>query len=112
MLASATVAILIISSLYFLVGFDRIINCYKTWFTKEYWTDYNIVEFAAWFAKALIIIPGLVFGIEVWYMHFVTLITSALLIWASMRKLLPTLVAFNSIWIWLSTTVIMRNLFN
>jgi hypothetical protein len=112
MLLSTTVAILIISLLYFLVGIDRIIDCYKTWFTKEYWTDYNTVEFAAWFAKAFIIIPGLVFGIEVWYMHFITLLTSALLIWASMRKLLPTLVAFNSIWIWLSTTVIMRNLFN
>jgi len=112
MLLSTTVAILIISLLYALVGINRIIDCYKTWFTKEYWTDYNTVEFAAWFAKAIIIIPGLVFGIEVWYMHFITLLTSGLLIWASMRKLLPTLVAFNSIWIWLSTTVIMRNLLN
>jgi hypothetical protein len=33
------------------------------WFTREYWTDYNTVEFASWAAKAIIIIPGLIFGI-------------------------------------------------
>ena len=33
----------------------NIIDCYKMWFTKEYWTDYNTVEFASWAAKAIII---------------------------------------------------------
>ena len=47
---------------------------------KEYWINYNTIEFAAWMAKAIIIIPGLLFGIELWYMHYITLLTSSLLI--------------------------------
>lgn len=77
---------------------------------KEYWTDYNIIEFVSWIAKAIIIVPGLIFGIELWYMHFITLTTSSLLIWASMRKSLPTLIVFNTIWIIISLTIIIKNL--
>jgi hypothetical protein len=32
------------------------------------------------------------------------------LIWASMRKDLPTLILFNTIWILISLTIIIRNL--
>ncbi len=77
---------------------------------KSYWTDYNIIEFMAWMAKAIIIIPGLLFGVELWYMHFLTLITSSLLIWASMRKSLPTLIVFNTLWIGISTYIILKNI--
>lgn len=77
---------------------------------KEYWTSYNKIEMAAWMAKAAIIIPGLVFGKEIWWLHFITLLTSSLLIWASMRKSLPTLIVFNTIWIIISLTIILRNL--
>jgi hypothetical protein len=34
------------------------------------------------------------------------------LIWASMRKSLPTLVVFNTIWICISLTIIIRHLAN
>lgn len=78
--------------------------------SKKYWTDYNTIEFAAWMAKAIIIIPGLIFGIELWYFHFLTLLTSSLLIWASMRKSLPTLILFNTIWIIISLTIILKHL--
>lgn len=91
---------------YHLTGWDKIRDCYKMWFSKEYWTDYNIVEFASWFAKAIIIIPGLIFGIQIWQLYFLTLATSLTLIWASNKKLLPTLVAFNTMWAWLSLMVI------
>ncbi len=77
---------------------------------RDYWINYNIIEFASWMAKAIIIIPGLIFGIELWYMHFITLITSSLLIWASMKKSLPTLILFNSIWICISLTIILKHL--
>ena len=77
---------------------------------KSYWTDYNIIEFAAWMAKAIIIVPGLIFGIELWYLHFITLTTSSLLIWASMRKSLPTLIVFNTLWIIISLTIIIKNI--
>ena len=79
-------------------------------FDKSYWTDYNIIEFMSWMAKAIIIVPGLIFGIELWYFYFLTLATSSLLIWASMRKSLPTLIVFNTIWIIISLTIIIKNL--
>lgn len=88
----------------------KILDCYKMWFTKEYWTDYNTVEFASWFAKAIIIVPGLIFGIQLWWLYFLTLFTSVTLIWASNKKLLPTLVAFNTLWAWISCMVLAQHL--
>lgn len=91
-------------------NWHAIIDCYKMWFTKEYWTDYNKVEFASWFTKALIIVPGLIFGVQVWWFYFLTLATSVTLIWASNRKLLPTLVAFNTLCTWISCMVLAQHL--
>jgi hypothetical protein len=88
----------------------NILDCYKMWFTKEYWTDYNTVEFASWTAKAIIIVPGLIFGIQIWWLYFLTLATSVTLIWASNKKLLPTLVAFNTLWAWISCMVLAQHL--
>ena len=96
--------------LYGLIGYQKIYDRYKMYLSKSYWTDYNTIEFFAWFAKAAIIIPGLVMGKEIWWLHFFTLITSSLLIWASMRKSLPTLIAFNTLWIGISLTIIIRHL--
>lgn len=95
---------------YHMTGWSKIRDCYRMWFTKEYWTDYNIVEFVSWFAKAVIIIPGLIFGIQIWQLYFLTLATSLTLIWASNKKLLPTLVAFNTMWAWLSLMVIAQKI--
>lgn len=91
-------------------GWQNIKNCYSMWFTKEYWTDYNIIEAASWLAKAVIIIPGLIFGIQLWWLYFFTLLTSLTLIWASNKKLLPTLVGFNTMWAWLSLMVIAQHI--
>ena len=92
------------------ITFTKIKECYGMWFTKEYWTDYNTVEFASWAAKACIIIPGLIFGIQIWWLYFFTLATSLTLIWASEKKLLPTLVGFNTIWAWISCMVLAQHL--
>ena len=102
--------IIFLTALYLGIGVKKIFKRYKMFLVKSYWTDYNTIEFAAWFAKAIIIIPGLVFGIEVWQFHFITLITSSLLIWASMRKDLPTLIVFNTIWICISLTILVKHL--
>jgi hypothetical protein len=91
-------------------NWSKINHCYKMWFTKEYWTDYNIVEFASWSAKAIIIVPGLIFGIQIWWLYFLTLFTSLTLIWASNKKLLPTLIGFNTIWVWISCMVLSKHL--
>jgi hypothetical protein len=92
------------------ITFIKIKECYSMWFKKEYWTDYNTVEFASWAAKAIIIVPGLIFGISVWWLYFFTLATSLTLIWASEKKLLPTLVGFNTIWVWISCMVLAKHL--
>lgn len=100
----------LIAVVYTYIGWNKIKHCYAMWFEKSYWTDFNIIEALSWITKAIIIIPGLIFGIEVWWLYFFTLITSITLIWASNKKLLPTLVGFNTIWIWLSCMVLARSL--
>lgn len=89
---------------------DKIRDCYRMWFTREYWTNYNIVEAASWLTKAVIIVPGLIFGISIWWLFFLTLFTSLTLIWASNKKLLPTLVGFNTLWVWISCMVLAQHL--
>lgn len=101
--------IVLIAIVYRHSGFDKIKDCYAMLTKKEYWTDYNIVEFVSWVAKAIIIIPGLIFGIQLWWLYFLTLATSLTLIWASNKKLLPTLVGFNTMWTWLSLMVIAQH---
>jgi len=108
------VACFITCALLFIVyrhtGFRAIKDCYAMWFTRKYWTNYNIVEALSWATKAIIIVPGLIFGIQIWWLYFLTLMTSLTLIWASNKKLLPTLVAFNSLWTWISVMVIIKNI--
>ena len=106
----AIVSWLVLTSLvYTVTGWRNVLNCYKMWFTREYWTNYNIIEAASWIAKAIIIIPALIFGINIWQLYLIALLTSLSLIWASNKKLLPTLVGFNTLWIWLSMMVIAQN---
>ena len=103
--------IIIVFVIYKHIGFSEIKECYANWFDRGYWTNYNIVEAVSWLAKAVVIVPGLIFGVNVWQLYFVTLITSAMLIWASEKKVLPTLVGFNTLWIWLSCMVLVQHLF-
>ena len=99
-----------ISLLFGLIGYKKIWNKILMYTDKEYWTNYNTIEFCSWMAKAIIIVPGLLFGVEIWWLHFLTLSTSSLLIWASMKKSLPTLIVFNTIWICISLTIILKHL--
>lgn len=99
-----------IGLLFFFIGYRRLWDKILMYKYKSYWTDYNITEFLAWMAKAAIIIPGLVFQKEIWWLHFFTLLTSSLLIWASMKKSLPTLIVFNTLWIVISLTIILKHI--
>jgi len=96
--------------LFGIIGYKKIWDRILMFKSKEYWNDYNTIEFAAWMAKAAIIIPGLVYGKEIWWLHFFTLCTSSLLIWASMKKSLPTLIVFNTLWIGISLTIILKHI--
>ena len=107
---AAALFLVITTLVYARVNFATIANSYKIWFEDGYWVNYNFVEAFTWLAKAAVILPGLIWQKEIWELHIVTLLTSALLIWVSERKLLPTMVAFNTLWIGLSSVVIVRNL--
>ena len=85
-------------------------DCFAMFFHRSYWTNYNTVEFASWTAKAVIIVPGLIFGVTLWWLYFFTLATSLSLIWASNKKLLPTLVGFNVVLAWISCMVLAQHL--
>jgi len=109
-LAANLAALVLLYLVYSHITFTKIRDCYHLWFTREYWTNYNVVEFLSWAAKALIIIPGLIFGVQIWWLYCFTLCTSLTLIWASEKKLLPTLVGFNTIWVWISCMVLAQHL--
>ena len=108
--ASTVLFMGITTVVYYHVGIRNILDSYRLWFKDGYWVNYNVVEAVAWLAKAAVILPGLIWQQEIWQLHLITLSTSALLIWVSERKLLPTMVAFNTLWIGLSSVVIVRNL--
>jgi hypothetical protein len=100
----------IVYVLYKHITFTKIQECYGMWLQRKYWTDYNIVEALAWLTKAIIIIPGLIFKIEIWWLYIFSLVTSTMLVWASEKKLLPTLVGFNTMWIWLSLMILAQHI--
>jgi hypothetical protein len=75
---------------------------------KEYWNKPNTVEFFAFMTKAAIIIPGLLFNTQIWWLYIIALITSLALIWSSTVKTLPTIIWFNILWTILALTAILK----
>ena len=107
---AVTTWLVIVYVVYRHIPFHKIRECYSMWLRRDYWTDYNIVEALAWLTKAIIIIPGLIFKVEIWWLYIFSLVTSTMLVWASEKKLLPTLVGFNTMWIWLSLMVLAQHI--
>ena len=81
----------------------------KTMGKKEYWTKVNTVEFCAFVAKAIIIIPGLLFDISIWWFYIFALVSSLALIWSSTVKTIPTLIWFNILWSVLAAIFILKH---
>ena len=81
----------------------------KTMHSREYWNLPNTVEFVAFMTKAAIIIPGLLFGMQIWWLYIIALVTSLSLIWSSTVKTLPTLIWFNFIWSFLAIAAIAKH---
>ena len=75
---------------------------------KEYWNKPNTVEFFAFMTKAAIIIPGLLFDTQIWWLYIIALITSLSLIWSSTVKTLPTIIWFNILWSLLAVAAIIK----
>ena len=75
---------------------------------RSYWNLPNTVEFFAFMTKAAIIVPGLIFGVQFWWLYIFALVTSLSLIWSSTVKTLPTIIWFNIIWSILAATAIIK----
>jgi hypothetical protein len=77
---------------------------------RKYWNKENTVEFFAFVAKAVIIIPGLLFDFQIWWLYIFALASSLMLIWSSTIKTLPTLIWFNILWSFLAIFAIIKAL--
>ena len=73
---------------------------------KDYWNKTNIIEFLAFSTKLIIIFPGLLFGIQFWWLYIFALLSSLALILTSTVKTLPTIIYFNLGWTILATIAI------
>jgi len=49
------------------------------------------------------------FGISIWWIYIIALVTSLALIWSSTVKTLPTLIWFNLIWSALAITFLLKH---
>lgn len=87
------------------------VQALKTMGNKNYWTKANTVEFFAFVAKAVIIIPGLLFDIQIWWLYIFALVSSLALIWSSTVKTIPTLIWFNILWSFLAATAILKQFY-
>ena len=85
------------------------VTALKTMGNKKYWTTPNTVEFFAFVVKGTIIIPGLLFGVDIWWLYIFALLSSLGLIWSSTVKTIPTLIWFNILWSFLAITYMLKH---
>jgi hypothetical protein len=85
------------------------ITALKSMGKRQYWNRPNTVEFFAFMTKAAIIIPGLLFETQFWWLYIFALVTSLALIWSSTVKTLPTIIWFNIIWSILATAALVKH---
>lgn len=75
----------------------------------KYWTRANTVEAWGFATKLVIIIPGLLFGVQFWWFYIFAIASSVALIWSSTVKTLPTIILFNVAWVILATASIIKH---
>lgn len=93
----------------FKLFFNKIIIAIKIMSSKNYWTRANLVEAWGFGTKLSIIIPGLLFGQQWWWLYIFALVSSIALIWSSTVKTLPTIILFNVVWVILALTAILKH---
>jgi len=76
---------------------------------RSYWNKTNIVEFWAFSTKLAIIFPGLLFGVQFWWLYIFALVSSLTLILTSTVKTLPTIIYFNIGWSILASAAIIKH---
>jgi hypothetical protein len=88
---------------------NEILEVTKQLGRKSYWNKTNAIEFWAFSTKLCIIIPGLLFGIQFWWLYIFALASSMALILTSTVKTLPTIIYFNVGWSILATAAIVKH---
>ena len=81
----------------------------RRWGNKDYWTKVNIIEAWAFMTKIAIIVPGLVFDKQWWWMYIFALVSSLSLIITSTIKTMPTIIWFNICWVVLASVSIIKH---
>jgi hypothetical protein len=76
---------------------------------KGYWNLINTIEFISFMTKVTIIVPGLLFNKQWWWLYIFALLSSGSLIWTSTKKTMPTIIIFNMIWCCLAITAILKH---
>ena len=76
---------------------------------RPYWNKINSIEFISFMTKVAIIVPGLLFGMQWWWLYIFALMSSISLIWTSTKKTLPTIIIFNIIWCCLAAAAILKH---
>jgi hypothetical protein len=76
---------------------------------KNYWNKTNIIEFWAFSTKLIIIFPGLLFGVQIWWLYVFALVSSLTLVLTSTIKTLPTIIYFNIGWTILASIAIAKH---
>lgn len=92
-----------------MLKFNDILQVSKKWGSKRYWTKTNIIEAWAFMTKLVIIIPGLLFGAQWWWLYIFALISSLALILTSTIKTMPTIIWFNIVWVFLASASIIKH---
>lgn len=88
---------------------NEIVEVTKQLGRKEYWNKANIIEFWAFSTKLVIIFPGLLFGVQFWWLYIFAWLSSVTLILTSTIKTLPTIIYFNVGWTILATVALLKH---
>jgi len=81
----------------------------KSMNSRSYWNKANTIEFFAFLTKIIIIFPGLLFGVQIWWLYIFALVSSLSLIWTSTVKTLPTIIWFNIGWSVLASLALVKH---
>ena len=92
-----------------MLKFNDILQVSKKWGNREYWTKTNMVEAWAFMTKIAIIFPGLLFGVQFWWLYIFALASSLALIFTSTIKTMPTIIWFNIAWVFLASASIIKH---
>jgi len=76
---------------------------------RSYWNRENTLEFIAFMTKIAIIVPGLIFGVQWWWLYIIAFFTSLILVLTSTVKTLPTIIVFNFAWMAIAATSVTKH---